>query len=207
MGAGEGRGMRVTREKAAENRERILVAAARLFREQGVSGVGVDALAGAAGLTHGSLYSQFGSKERLAEEALHHALRASSARMAEARTLDAFVARYLTAEHRERRGDGCVVAALAGEMPRSSGAIRRGFTEAVRAMAGRLAGLMPGRRAPEDAALAAAATLIGALTLARAVDDPALSERILAAARDALASGEPGAAFSDTEGSTRHGAE
>ena len=207
MPAGEDRDMRVTREKAAENRERILAAAARLFREQGVSGVGVDALAGAAGLTHGSLYSQFGSKERLAEAALRHALHASSARMADARTLDAFVARYLTADHRERRGDGCVVAALAGEMPRSSGGVRRGFTDAVRAMAGRLAGLMPGRRAPEDAALAATATLIGALTLARAVDDPVLSERILAAARDALASGEAGAVTSDTEESTRHDTE
>src|SRR5690349_6195733 len=56
--------MRVTKEKAAENRARILSAAARLFRERGLSGVGVDALGEAAGMTHGSLYSQFGSKER-----------------------------------------------------------------------------------------------------------------------------------------------
>ena len=61
--------MRVSKEKAAENRERILTEAARLFREHGLSGVGVDALTDAAGLTHGSLYSQFGSKERLAAEA------------------------------------------------------------------------------------------------------------------------------------------
>ena len=58
--------MRVSKEKSAENRERILEAAARLFRERGLSGVGVDALTEAAGLTHGSLYSQFGSKSRLA---------------------------------------------------------------------------------------------------------------------------------------------
>lgn len=186
--AGKGKDMRVTKEKAAENRERILTGAARLFREQGLSGVGVDALAEAAGLTHGSLYSQFGSKERLAEEALRHGMRTSSARMSDARTLDDFVARYLTPEHRERRGDGCVVAALGSEMPRHSAAIRRGFTDAVRAMVGRIAGLMPGRRSSEDAALAAAATMIGALTLARAVDDPDLSDRILAAARNELAS-------------------
>ena len=62
--------MRVTKEKAAENRARILAAAARLFRERGLSGVGVDTLGEAAGMTHGSLYSQFGSKERLAAEAL-----------------------------------------------------------------------------------------------------------------------------------------
>ena len=58
--------MRVSKEQAAQNRARILAEAARLFRERGLSGVGVDALTEAAGLTHGSLYSQFGSKERLA---------------------------------------------------------------------------------------------------------------------------------------------
>ena len=54
--------MRITREKAAENRERILKAASRLIREKGISGTGVDTLTEAAGMTHGSLYSQFGSK-------------------------------------------------------------------------------------------------------------------------------------------------
>src|SRR5690348_18403352 len=117
------RNMRVSKQQAAENRERIVTAAARLIRERGISGTGVDALAEAAGLTHGSLYSQFGSKERLAEEALRHALRTSATRMSDARTLDDFVARYLTPEHRERRGDGCVVAALGSEMPRHSAAI------------------------------------------------------------------------------------
>ena len=63
------------KERAAENRERILAEAARLFRQHGLAGVGVDALTDAAGLTHGSLYSQFGSKERLAAEAFSHALK------------------------------------------------------------------------------------------------------------------------------------
>ena len=66
--------MRVSREKSAENRERILQAAAALIRERGISGVGVDALSDAAGLTHGSVYSQFGSKDRLVVEALRFAL-------------------------------------------------------------------------------------------------------------------------------------
>src|SRR2546423_15598677 len=60
--------MRVSKEKAAENRDRILKTASRLMRERGISGVGVDALTEAAGMTHGSLYSQFGSKERLVEK-------------------------------------------------------------------------------------------------------------------------------------------
>jgi TetR/AcrR family transcriptional regulator, transcriptional repressor for nem operon len=185
--AGKVGAMRVSKEKAAENRERILTEAARLFREHGLSGVGVDALTEAAGLTHGSLYSQFGSKEHLAAEALSYAQSASSARMSKAETLSDYVTRYISADHRERRGDGCVMAALACEIPRQSAAIRRNFTDAVRAVAKQIASLMPARRKSEDEALAIVATMVGALTLARAVDDPKLSDRILAAARTRLA--------------------
>jgi TetR/AcrR family transcriptional repressor of nem operon len=180
--------MRVSKEKAAENRERILTEAARLFREHGLSGVGVDALTDAAGLTHGSLYSQFGSKERLVAEALGHAERTSSARLSDAGTLDEYVIRYLSADHRKRPGDGCVVAALAGEIPRQSAAIRHSFTDIVRTVVKHIASLMPGRRKSEDEALAILATMVGALTLARAVDDPELSDRILAAGRTRLMS-------------------
>jgi TetR/AcrR family transcriptional repressor of nem operon len=179
--------MRVTKEKAAQNRERILTEAARLFREHGLSGVGVDALADASGLTHGSIYSQFGSKERLAVAALGHALGEGSQRMRDVTTLEDYVVRYLAADHRDGRGEGCAVAALAAEIPRQGGAIRQGFTAAVRGMAARIAGLIPGRRAAEDEALAIMATMVGALTLARAVDDPELSDRILSAARSRLA--------------------
>jgi TetR/AcrR family transcriptional repressor of nem operon len=178
--------MRVSKATAAANRERILTEAARLFRERGLSGVGVDALTDAAGLTHGSLYSQFGSKDRLAAEALSHAIETSLARMNDAATLDDYISRYLSSDHRERRGDGCALAALAGEIPRQGSAIRHCFTNAVRTMAQRIAALMPGRRRVEDEALAKVATMIGALTLARAVDDPDLSDRILAAARTYL---------------------
>ena len=58
--------MRVSREKAAENRERIVDTAARLFRETGFDGVGVDEIMNGAGLTHGGFYGHFGSMEDLA---------------------------------------------------------------------------------------------------------------------------------------------
>jgi TetR/AcrR family transcriptional repressor of nem operon len=180
--------MRVSKEKAAENRERILTEAARLFREHGLSGVGVDALTDAAGLTHGSLYSQFGSKEHLAAEAFSHALKTSSARMCDVETLDDYVTRYLSVEHRQRRGDGCVMAALVGEIPHQGAAIRHHFTDAVRAVTKRIASLMSSRRKSEDEALTIVATMVGALTLARAVDDPEMADRILAAARTRLTS-------------------
>ncbi len=195
MGADDGEGgeMKVSKEKAAENRERILTAAARLFRERGLSGTGVDALASAAGLTHGSLYSQFGSKESLAAEAFGHALAMGAERMDSAKTLEDYAARYLSGDHRERRGDGCAMAALAGEMPRMSGSIRHRFTDAVRATAQRIARLMPGRRASEDEdeALFVLATMVGALALARAVDDPNLSDRVLTASRTGIAARRP----------------
>jgi TetR/AcrR family transcriptional regulator, transcriptional repressor for nem operon len=186
--------MRVSRQQAAENRQRILIEASRLFRERGLSGVGVDALTQAAGLSHGSLYSQFGSKDRLAAEAFDHAVSRSSATLRDAGTLEDFVARYLSRDHRNRRGEGCAMAALVGDMPRQGASIRHGFTDAVRAFARRVATLMPARRKPEDEALAAVATMVGALALARAVDDAKLSDRILAAARRSLASRRQGPA-------------
>jgi TetR/AcrR family transcriptional regulator, transcriptional repressor for nem operon len=192
--------MRVTKEKAAENRARILAAAARLFRERGLSGVGVDALGEAAGMTHGSLYSQFGSKERLAAEALAEALARGASKTAledaapGSGALSGFVARYLSARHRDEPGQGCALAALGCEIPRQPPAVRRAFTEGLQATVERLARLLPAggrRRAREEEALAVMAALVGALVLARAVDDPALSERILAAARDRLAEDLP----------------
>jgi len=183
--------MRVSRQQAAENRERILDAAARLIRERGIAGVGVDALAEAAGMTHGSVYSQFGSKERLAAEALARALAGSAERATSFDTLADYAASYLSPRHRDAPGGGCAIAALGGEVPRHDGAVRDGFTEGLRRMAGRVAALLPdaedGDR--EQAALARVATLVGALVLARAVDDPALSDRILAAGRNAVAGG------------------
>lgn len=178
--------MRVSRQQAAENRQRILTEAARLFRERGLSGVGVDALTQAAGLTHGSLYSQFGSKERLAAEAFDYAMMRGSATLRDTGTLDAYVARYLSRGHRNRRGEGCAIAALVSEMPRQGAGIRHRFTAAVSAFMKRVAGLMPGDQRSDDAALAVVATMVGALALARAVDDADLSDRILAAARKSL---------------------
>src|SRR6202171_1161848 len=104
------RAMRVTKEKAAENRERILTEAARLFRERGVSAVGMDALAAAAGMTHGRLYRQFDSKEHLAADALGLAFEASAIKYGEVETLSAYVERYLSPPHRDTPGSGCAIA-------------------------------------------------------------------------------------------------
>jgi len=186
--------MRVSRQQAALNRDRILTEAGRLFRERGLSGVGVDALASAAGLTHGGLYGQFGSKERLAAEALAQIFAASAAQLGEVGSLREYADAYLAPAHRDAPGEGCAIAALSTEAPRHDGPVRRSFTNGVKAMIGRLAALLPGHdeQRREETALAATATLVGALVLARAVDDPALSDRLLAAARHAVTQADAG---------------
>lgn len=180
--------MRVSKEKAAENRERILKAASALMRERGITGVGVDALSDAAGLTHGSVYSQFGSKDALAEEALRFALASTAANLDQDEDLKGYVTRYLSNAHRDAPGKGCAIAALGCEMPRSSQSVRSAFTDGFRRMATHVSKLTGERssRKQEEAALAVLATMVGALILSRAVDDTELADKILSASRKAL---------------------
>ena len=181
--------MRVSKEQAAKNRERILDAASRLMRERGISGAGVDALTEAAGMTHGSLYSQFGSKERLVEEAVAYAIAAKGQEVPEVFALSDYVSEYLSAEHRDEPGSGCPFAALSCEISRQSGGVRERFTAGVRGVIALLSGRMESRLKPwqrEEKALATAASLVGALVLARAVNDPKLSDDILRATRNRL---------------------
>ena len=181
--------MRVSKEQAAENRVQILKQASRLIRERGIAGTGVDALTEAAGMTHGSLYSQFGSKERLVEEAVAYAIAAKGQEVPEVFALSDYVSEYLSAAHRDGPGSGCPFAALCCEMPRQSQGVRDRFTAGVRSMIGRLSGRMGSglkQRQRDDRALATVASLVGALVLARAVNDPKLSDNILHTTKNRL---------------------
>ena len=180
--------MRVSKGKAAQNRQDMLTAAARLFREQGVSATGVDAITKDASLTHGAVYSQFGSKEAIAAEAIRLALRGSERlwqRLVEhneaKRAFPAIVAQYLSRDHRDSPGQGCAVAALGSEIARQSQSVRDAFTEELKAGLEFLAGVMPGEDSSGryEEAIAAFAGMVGALILARAVNDESLSDRIL----------------------------
>jgi TetR/AcrR family transcriptional repressor of nem operon len=181
--------MRVSKEQAAENRERILKATSRLIRERGILGAGVDALTEAAGMTHGSLYSQFGSKERLIEEALADVIAETGREMSDVTAFGDYVSTYLSPEHRDTPGQGCPVAALCSEMPRQSEGVRSRFTAGVRGMVAALRqrqGTGAKQRKRDEEALATVASLIGALVLARAVNDPKLSNEILRATKNSL---------------------
>jgi TetR/AcrR family transcriptional repressor of nem operon len=179
--------MRVSKEKAAQNRERILTSAARLFREHGIAATGVDSITEDAGLTHGGLYSQFGSKEAIAAEAIRFALargkrvwQRASERNPGKRALPAIVDGYLSRAHRDSPGDGCVVAALGTDIARQPRRVRQAFTREVKNDLEFLSQLMPddSRRRYEEA-IVAFASMAGALILARAVNDEELSDLIL----------------------------
>lgn len=189
--------MRVSREQMAENRERILETAATLFRERGFDGVGVADVMKAVGLTHGGFYGHFSSKDDLAAQALGRAFGNANQWLEEAKAaepqapLQGIADRYLSPLHRDDPGHGCPVAALGSDIARQGEASRQAATEGARAAIASLSSVMPGENEEErrSAALASYATLIGALVLARMVEDKALSAEILAAARAALAAG------------------
>ena len=185
--------MRVSREKAAENRERIVEAASRLFREKGFDGAGVDAIMHAAGLTHGGFYGHFGSKDDLAAEAVTRAFGRSAEKQSRYATLSDLVSGYLSERHCADRANGCAIAALGADMARQSEGVRRGLTAYVRAQLDHFTRLLRNgtRASRRRRAIATLAGMVGALTLARAVDDPALSKEILDAARDAFGEERP----------------
>jgi TetR/AcrR family transcriptional repressor of nem operon len=185
--------MRLSKEKTAENRARILQAAAKLIRENGILAVGVDAVSEAAGLTHGSVYSQFGSKDQLAAEALSVAFAETGKTAKSQPNLTALVSGYLSKAHKDGPGEGCAIPALGCEVSRGSDAVRGRFTEGVRAMVGRIAELLGPRpaRARDDEALTVTSALVGAVMLSRAVDDEELSERILEACKRTLTRLDP----------------
>jgi TetR/AcrR family transcriptional repressor of nem operon len=182
--------MRVSKEQAAQNRQHILTAAARRFREQGVSATGVDAITKDVSLTHGAVYSHFGSKEAVAAEAIHLALQGSRRlwqrlveRKGGEKAFAAIVAEYLSRGHRDSPGQGCVVAALGAEIARQPHRVREAFTKELEDVFELLARLMPGDNPPHryESAMAAFAAMVGALILARAVSDESLSQQILKA--------------------------
>jgi TetR/AcrR family transcriptional regulator, transcriptional repressor for nem operon len=180
--------MRVSREKFAESRNRILEAAATLFREKGFDGVGLADIMKAAGLTHGGFYGHFGSKEDLEAQALSLAMAQSltnwsqAVDSAAARPLAAFAAQYLTPYYRDNRGEGCPIAALGCDAAREGECVRSAFTAGLESSLALLSNAIPRRSKAERRrkAIAALAEMIGAMILARAVNDPALSDEILA---------------------------
>lgn len=185
--------MRMSRQEAAQNRERVVQTASEMFRDTGYDGVGIAALMQGAGLTNGAFYKQFASKEALIAEATEHALAGNAARWTEVIAaapgdpLQALAEWYLSDLHLEHRNLGCAYATLAAEAPRHEEPVRQAFEVGLRRTLDQIIGA-EGEGAPavrEDEAIRLLSRLVGALMLARAVSDQGLAERILAANRTA----------------------
>jgi len=165
-----------------------------VFRAKGFDGVGVTDLMKSAGLTHGGFYANFNSKEDLIAESCERSLAKlnedwdKTAGGKNGDLLRAVVAAYLSTSHRDDPGNGCLVAALGSDVARKSPAVRHAVTEGLRPFIELLTRAAPGhtRIARRKRALAVYASLVGAMVLARAVDDPALSKQILEAVKASL---------------------
>jgi TetR/AcrR family transcriptional repressor of nem operon len=188
--------MKISKEKAAENRDALVRAASRLICERGFDGVGVAEISTAAGLTHGALYAHFRSKEELALAALSYGLEQAGTRM-EASPVDgtpdlaAFLDRYLSVASRDDYASVCPIAASASQLGRHdrdiSNRVSEGYLEMVRIFEGSLATGGSGEAA-RARAMSLVATLIGVQAVARgaAKGNPALSEEVLRAARQVI---------------------
>lgn len=170
-----------------ETRERIVRAAAAAFRRGGLSGASIPALMKEAGLTHGGFYGYFRDRDALVAEAIATAASdTAEGAFADELPLAETLRRYLSESHVAHPEEGCVVAALGSEGGHQPRPVRRAFAEVARGLLGLVEKkLRPGRasRAPSDDALRIASTMVGAVILARLVDDDALAGRILRAAR------------------------
>ncbi|HUC17045.1 MAG TPA: helix-turn-helix domain-containing protein [Acetobacteraceae bacterium] len=170
--------MRVSRKQVAENRDIILEAAGQLFRERGFEAVTVAEIMKAAGLTHGGFYGYFKSKEDLIAEALADALSRTAVPSGDLAT---YAASYLSRTHRDNQARGCATAALAAETVRQKGGARAALTVGLRRQIENLARITPGENAAQRrrAAIGSWAAMVGAMILARASDDPVLSDEVL----------------------------
>jgi TetR/AcrR family transcriptional regulator, transcriptional repressor for nem operon len=195
--------MRVSRTQATENRQTVINVASRLFRERGFDGIGLKDLMKGAGLTQGAFYKQFESKEDLAEQASRRALESASQRWSAAIAenpddpLGAVIAFYLSAGHREEKLDGCPVVALGSDAARQGPGVKAAFEEGIKAYLEVLGPLLP-KTDGEDSnrkAMVVLSTMVGAMTLSRAVNDPDLAQAFQNAAvehvREAAAEDRP----------------
>ena len=177
--------------------ERIVSVAARAIRRSGYDGTGVADIMKEAGLTHGAFYSHFASREAMLAEAAAKACAESAAGAAEVaasappgKALKTMLAAYLSSEHVKHLEAGCPLAALGSETSRQAPEVRRIATRHVKATIDLLARQSPdwGQPSAHERALVVLSTMVGAVMLARAVDEPGLSDRLLRAALKHLTS-------------------
>lgn len=185
--------MKKSKAETAETRKRILEAAARAFKSNGVNATGVSEIMAAAGLTHGGFYRHFESKEQLVAEACAASM-AIFIESAEAATDDGHdsflkhVRHFLSEEYRDDCLGGCPLVAMGSELARSDPQTRHAASEGFQKLIDIVAKWHPqdDEVSARDNAIFTLTSMMGAVTMARIVDDPALSDRILHIARQRL---------------------
>ncbi len=186
--------MKKSKAETAQTRKRIVEVAAKAFRRQGISATGVAEIMASAGLTHGGFYRHFESKDQLVTEALSATEKnlvrdsADAAEHGAAAVLSVFQD-YVTQRYRDNVEDGCPLAAMGSELVRADGNTRHAATASFRKIVDTVAPFMRSQGDEEgaDTALSLLTNMVGALTVARMVDDPALSDRILETTRRRIA--------------------
>lgn len=171
--------MKVSREQMAENRRRILEVASQLFKDKGFDAVSVAEVMKAAGMTHGGFYGHFSSKDDLVAQTLAQALAGDSVGDGD---FSGFLRSYLAPRHRDNPGNGCPTAGLAAAIRHQTPAAKAAMTEGLRSQIARIENALPQQQGAADkrrAAIGSWAAMVGAVILARAVDDPELSDEVL----------------------------
>ena len=188
--------MRPVSTRKEVTHERIVEAAARAIRRSGYDGTSVADIMKEAGMTHGGFYAHFKSREAMLAEAADRSgaetlayMERVAASVPPERALHAITEAYLSEAHFDGVETGCGAAALVSEMPRQAPEVRRAATRRVKEMIDLVARQSPdwGQRGAHEHALVTVATMVGALALARAVDDRKLSDALREAALNHLA--------------------
>jgi len=183
-----------SQDEKAKNHQRIVDVAARRIREAGTDGPGVAEIMGEAGLTHGGFYKHFDSRDDLVAEAVDAAIEQGLDGFREATAdakdpLAAFVDWYLSTDHREDPGTGCSVVALGADVARSGDRVRAAYRGQVERYIADMEGLLGDDQDARRRAIAAVSSMVGAMLIARAVDDEALSDEILREVRASVEAG------------------
>jgi TetR/AcrR family transcriptional regulator, transcriptional repressor for nem operon len=178
--------MRYSPEHKKATRARILDAAGQLFRKEGYGGSGIDGLTKAAGVTNGAFYGHFKSKSEAFRAAVLAGLEELRLGIVELkaskpkRWLRAFVDFYLGPKRTCDIGQSCALPSLSPEVMRGDIETRKAYEMELRRIIDEVASGLPDGtvKEREDSAIALLALLSGGVTLARAVPDPVLSDRI-----------------------------
>lgn len=179
--------MRVSRVQAAENRQTVINVASRLFRAHGFDGIGLKDLMEGAGLTQGAFYKQFASKEDLVKQATTRALESAAQRCLDGAAanpsdpLGAIIEFYLSNGHREDKMDGCPIVALGSDAARQSADVKASFEAGIIAHLKVLGELISGsgHEKADGKAMVIFSTMVGAMTLSRAINDTDLAQSLL----------------------------